>query len=145
MSYEFNTLGDLLSNPKIRPVAQDAIRRRNLKEEELWNMTLSQLKEEHFFSGEISNGIKVISQESADNSVRLFQAQNGVLFVTVNDAAKATDYTVYLYDTAGHILGQHAFNGATTAIRLPQGAKGMVVLKVESNKGFKGAAKAMVK
>ena len=31
MSYEFNTLGDLLSNPKIRPVAQDAIRRRNLK------------------------------------------------------------------------------------------------------------------
>ena len=97
------------------------------------------------YDGEISNGIKVISQESADNSVRLFQAQNGVLFVTVNDAAKATDYTVYLYDTAGHILGQHAFNGATTAIRLPQGAKGMVVLKVESNKGFKGAAKAMVK
>ena len=97
------------------------------------------------YDGEISNGIKVISQESADNSVRLFQAQNGVLFVTVNDAAKATDYTVYLYDTAGHILGQHAFNGATTAIRLPQGAKGMVVLKVESNKGFKGAAKAIVR
>ena len=97
------------------------------------------------YDGEISNDIKVISQESADNSVRLFQAQNGVLFVTVNDAAKATDYTVYLYDTAGHILGQHAFNGATTAIRLPQGAKGMVVLKVESNKGFKGAAKAIVR
>lgn len=58
MSYEFNTLGDLLSNPKIRPIAQDAIRRRNLKEEELWNMTLSQLKEEHFFSGEINNGIR---------------------------------------------------------------------------------------
>ena len=97
------------------------------------------------YDGEISNDIKIINQESADNSVRLFQAQNGVLFVTVNDTAKATDYTVYLYNTAGQILGQHAFNGATTAIRLPQGAKGMVVLKVESNKGFKGAAKAIVK
>ena len=66
MSYEFNTLGDLLSNPKIRPIAQDAIRRRNLKEEELWNMTLSQLKEEHFFSGEISNGIRRL-YEAADS------------------------------------------------------------------------------
>ncbi len=66
MSYEFNTLGDLLSNPKIRPIAQDVIRRRNLKEEELWNMTLSQLKEEHFFSGEINNGIRRL-YEAADS------------------------------------------------------------------------------
>jgi acetyl esterase/lipase len=66
MSYEFNTLGDLLSNPKIRPIAQDAIRRRNLKEEELWNMTLSQLKEEHFFSGKINNGIRRL-YEAADS------------------------------------------------------------------------------
>ena len=65
MSYEFNTLGDLLSNPKIRPIARDAIRRRKLKEEELWNMTLSQLKEEHFFSGEINNGIRRL-YEAAD-------------------------------------------------------------------------------
>jgi hypothetical protein len=97
------------------------------------------------YDGDMSSGIKVVSQESEDNSIRLFQAQNGVLFVTVNDAAKSTDYTVYLYDATGRILGKHAFNGATTAIRLPQGAKGMVVLKVESSKGFKGAAKAMVK
>ena len=97
------------------------------------------------YDGDMSNNIKVVSQESEDNSIRLFQAQNGVLFVTVNDAAKATDYTVYLYNAAGNLLGQHAFNGATTAIRLPQGAKGMVILKVESNKGFKGAAKAMVR
>ena len=97
------------------------------------------------YDGDMSNNIKVVSQESEDNSIRLFQAQNGVLFVTVNDAAKATDYTVYLYNAAGNLLGQHAFNGATTAIRLPQGAKGMVILKVESSKGFKGAAKAMVR
>ena len=96
------------------------------------------------YGGEFTD-IKMISQESADNSIRMFQAQNGVLFVTVNDAAKATDYTVYLYDATGRILGQHAFNGATTAIRLPQGAKGMVILKVESSNGFKGAAKAMVR
>ena len=65
MSYEFNTLGDLLSDPRIRPVARDAIRRRKLKEEELWNMTLSQLKEEHFFSGEINDGIRRL-YEAAD-------------------------------------------------------------------------------
>jgi hypothetical protein len=97
------------------------------------------------YDGEISDGIRLVKQESEDNSVRLFQAQNGMLFVTVNDAAKTTDYTVYLYNAAGTLLGLHAFNGATTAIRLPQGSKGMVVLKVESNKGFRGAAKAMVK
>ena len=66
MSYEFNTLGDLLSNPKIRPIARDAIRNRDLKEEEVWNMTLSQLTEEHFFCGEINNGIRRL-YEAADS------------------------------------------------------------------------------
>ena len=79
MSYEFNTLGDLLSNPKIRPVAQDAIRRRNLKEEELWNMTLSQLKEEHFFSGEISN--------VSGACMRLRTAGTGIIRCTVRKNA----------------------------------------------------------
>ena len=65
MSYEFNTLGDLLSNPKIRPIARDAIRNRNLKDEEVWNMTLSQLTEDHVFFGNINNGIQRL-YEAAD-------------------------------------------------------------------------------
>ena len=65
MSYEFNTLGDLLSNPKIRPIARDAIRNRNLNDEEVWNMTLSQLTEDHVFFGNINNGIQRL-YEAAD-------------------------------------------------------------------------------
>ena len=57
MAYESETLGSLLSDPRIAPVAADAIRARNLKAEPLWNMTLDQLKSEHFFSGEIGLGM----------------------------------------------------------------------------------------
>ena len=97
------------------------------------------------YDGEIADATRVVSQESQDKSVRLFQAQNGILFVTVNDAAKAKDYTVYLYNAAGNLLGQHAFNGATTAIRLPQGANGMVIVSVKGANGFKGTSKAIVR
>ncbi|MBQ8109028.1 MAG: alpha/beta hydrolase [Clostridia bacterium] len=57
MAYEHETLGALLSDARIAPVAADAIRRRDLKAEPLWRMTLGQLKSEHFFSGEIGLGI----------------------------------------------------------------------------------------
>ncbi len=51
------TLGHLLSDPRIAPIAGNAIRNRDLKQEPLWNKTLFQLKEEHFFTGEIARGI----------------------------------------------------------------------------------------
>ena len=66
MAYEYNVLGDLLSDPRITPIARDAIRNRDLKQEELWNMTLAQLKEEQFFSGEIGEGIRRL-YEAADS------------------------------------------------------------------------------
>ena len=65
MTFENSTLGELLSDPRIRPIARDAIRNRNLKEEELWNMTLMRIKTEHFFSGEIGKGIQRL-YEAAD-------------------------------------------------------------------------------
>ena len=52
------TLGELLSGPEISRIAQDAIRKRDLRQEEVWNKTLEQLKTEHFFSGEIGKGIQ---------------------------------------------------------------------------------------
>ena len=57
MALEYKILGDLLSDPLIREVARDAVRNRDLRQEELWNMTLAQLREERFFSGEIGAGI----------------------------------------------------------------------------------------
>ena len=58
MNYENKTLGAVLSDPRIAPVAADAIRNRDLKQEPLWDKTLLQLKTEHFFSGEIVRGFE---------------------------------------------------------------------------------------
>ncbi len=44
MAYENRTLGSLLSDPRIRPIAGDAIRNRDLREEPLRNFTLEQQK-----------------------------------------------------------------------------------------------------
>ena len=57
MALDNQKLGDLLSDPRIAPVAKDAIRNRDLSTEEVWNKTVSELQEEHFFSGEIGKGI----------------------------------------------------------------------------------------
>ena len=57
MTYENCTLGSLLSAPEISRIAKDAIRNRDLSQEDLWNKTLKQLREEHIFSGNISQGI----------------------------------------------------------------------------------------
>lgn len=58
MSFENKTLGELLSDERIRKIAPDAIRGRDMSVEDVWNMTLSQLKHEHFFSGEIAKGLE---------------------------------------------------------------------------------------
>ena len=96
------------------------------------------------FGGSFSD-VKLVKQESQDKSIRLFQAQNGVLFVTVNDATQCRDYSLSLYEASGRVLGQHQFNGVTTAIRLPLAARGLVVVRVEGVNGFRGTAKALVK
>ena len=57
MNYENKALGALLSDARIAPIAADAIRNRDLKQEPIWHKTLLQLKTEHFFSGEIARGI----------------------------------------------------------------------------------------
>ena len=105
------------------------------------------------YDGENTTAIRMVSQASENNSLRLFQAQNGVLFVTVNggDSSLFTNhsslstYQATLYDASGRIIGKHSFSGQTTAIRLPQGANGMVVLKVEGTNGFKGSVTLSVK
>lgn len=58
MVYDDITLGALLSDPRIAPIAADAIRDWNLKDEPVWDKTLAQLRDEHTFSGEIGLGIQ---------------------------------------------------------------------------------------
>jgi len=54
---DYQTLGDLLTDPRIRDIAPEAIRNRDLRKEALWNKTLAQLKAEHF-GGEIGGGLE---------------------------------------------------------------------------------------
>ena len=58
MAYENVKLGTLLSDPRIAPVAANAIRGRELKGDPLWDMTLTELKGEEFLTGEIGLGIQ---------------------------------------------------------------------------------------
>ena len=52
------TLGELLSDSRIQPIAKDAIRNRDLSAEPMWNMSLARLTAEHYFSGSMANGIE---------------------------------------------------------------------------------------
>ena len=49
------TLGEILTDPRIGKIAPDAIRKWDLSKDEMWNKTLSQLREEHF-GGELREG-----------------------------------------------------------------------------------------
>ena len=48
---ENRTLGECLSDPRIRPIAPDAVRNRDLSAEPMWGKSLRQLREEHFGGG----------------------------------------------------------------------------------------------
>lgn len=97
------------------------------------------------YDGDINTIISVMGQESATGNIRLFQAQNGVLFITVDGSAGMASYQATLYDAAGRAISRHMFRGQTSSIRLPQGASGMVVLSVEGDNGFRGSVKAVVR
>ena len=55
-------MGALLSDPRIAPVAAQAILNRDLSTEPVWDKTLSQLSSEHFFSGDIGKGFERLYQ-----------------------------------------------------------------------------------
>ncbi len=50
------TLGELLSDPRIRLIAPDAIRKWDLTKEPIWNKTLQEIRE-HFFRSDIAKGM----------------------------------------------------------------------------------------
>lgn len=58
MAYENETLGALLSDPRIAPIAADAIRNRDLKQEPLWDTPLSRIMDETLFLGDIRRGFE---------------------------------------------------------------------------------------
>ena len=58
MAVQNTTLGALLSDPRIAPIAPSAIRGWDLSAEPQWNLTLEQIRAERFFTGGIARGIE---------------------------------------------------------------------------------------
>ena len=56
-AYGHSTLGELLGDPRIRRIAPDAIRNKDLTKEDLWNMTPAQIREAGF-TGDIAAGLE---------------------------------------------------------------------------------------
>ncbi len=98
------TLGQILSDEKIRQIAPDAIRKWDLSREEMWNKTLSQLRAEHF-GGELREGFERLisaaetgewyyplysAEECAEDPER--QGVNVVWFPSAEAAADARPY-----------------------------------------------------
>ena len=54
---EKKTLGKLLRDPRIAPIASDAITNMDLSKEDMWNKSLAQLREEHF-GGNLTAGFQ---------------------------------------------------------------------------------------
>ena len=101
MTYENSTLGELLSDPRIRPVAGDAIRNRDLSREEIWNKSIEQIRKEHFFSGNIARGMERLyaAADTGDWYYPLYSeaecledgARKGVSLVWLPSEAKEAD------------------------------------------------------
>ncbi|MBQ7423599.1 MAG: right-handed parallel beta-helix repeat-containing protein [Prevotella sp.] len=72
------------------------------------------------------------STESNGRQVRLVQAFNGMVILSLEGGKAAELYTVKAYNQAGQFLGEHQFNGTNTSLYLP-GNNGMLILKVEGN------------
>ena len=99
MAFESKTLGELLSDPRIAQVASNAIRSRNLQEEPVWNMTLSQLREQEFFSGDVGNGFERLfkAAESGDWYYPLYSEEECL----VNSAKKGVNVVWFPSDQPG--------------------------------------------
>ena len=68
------TLGEILSDKRIAKIAPDAIRNLDLSQQELWNKTLTQLKQDHF-GGDLTAGFETLFR-TAENRRWYFSLYN---------------------------------------------------------------------
>lgn len=102
------------------------------------------LKSKSVAFGSATNGIGYIqNSESNGKKVRLVQAFNGQVVVSVDGAQAKDKFVISAYDADGMLLGKHDFNGTNTSIYLPK-SNGMIILKV-NGKNLKESLKVVVK
>ena len=102
------------------------------------------LKSKSVAFGSATNSIGYIqNSESNGKKVRLVQAFNGQVIVSVDGAQAKDKFVISAYDADGMLLGKHDFNGTNTSIYLPK-SNGMIILKV-NGKNLKESLKVVVK
>jgi hypothetical protein len=94
------------------------------------------------YTDETAVGIARLERTESDRTLALRQTQSGLLLLQV--AQTNEPLVAKLYDGQGRLLGQHTFEGGSTALRLPRSARGMAVLRVEGST-FKASAKALLR
>ena len=85
-----------------------------------------------------------LNQPHTNNAIRLLQTQNGLVIITIDSPTTSQHFLLQVFDVQGHLLGQHPFQGPTTAIHLPH-TNGILTFSVTSPNGFSATAKAVVK
>lgn len=96
------------------------------------------------YKPDVPTDVKEVIEESGEKSLSLFQAANGMLFITVREPGM-NGYKAYFYDMEGRMLAIHEFMGSTTGCRVPENAHGIVTLLVEGDNGYRGSAKIRLK
>lgn len=88
------------------------------------------LKSKTVVFGKQTTGIGYIqSSKSNGKKVRLVQAFNGMVVVSVDGAQAKDKFVLSAYDASGALVGTHQFYGTNSSIYLPK-TNGMLILKV---------------
>ena len=80
----------------------------------------------------------------SENGLVLRQTRDGLLLITVKDTT-AKHLTATFHDATGRLIGQHAFNAMTTAVRLPAALHGALIVKVQTDNGLQVTGKTMLR
>ena len=97
------------------------------------------------YDGEMTNGVGRLSLSQGNNpKAHLMQTRGRLLLVTLDGAESTALHTATLYDASGRKLGVRQFHGRTTAIPLPHGVSGLIILEVGKEGSTTIAAKTFV-
>ena len=76
-----------------------------------------------------STAVKLVKQ-SSQGTLRFCQTASGLVILTLDTTRTTDTYHASFFDAAGRLLGQHAFQGNSTALRLPHST---TIVRVKGN------------
>jgi len=85
------------------------------------------------------SAIRTVNQQEG-GSLSLVRTEGGLVIVTVNAPAGVNEFTLFVYDSLGRLVGQHQFMGKSSAIRLPA-VNDILTLRVTGKGGFAATKK----